>query len=304
MVKLAQNKSPLIILPRVARKSLELQARLVRRTIRRFAQKTRFKRFDLKGMPVLFANSFPKSGTHLLTQALQGFTQLGPAIDSGLPAVVMYEGDSGRTRAVHEILEDLHRLLPGDIAYGHLHAIPEVVEFLRQDGFATYFILRDPRDVVISHVHYVTDLAPRHALHRYYLDNLPDFDERLKISILGLPGIDFDFPNIRQRFEPFLGWMDCPDVMILHFEDFVADRKSVLGKVVDFAVKKGFPLNVDSEETVRILENNINPQRSPTFRSGKTGGWRSQFNPEHKRLFKDISGDLLITLGYEKDNDW
>ncbi len=56
---------------------------------------------------MLFANSFPKSGTHLLTQALQGFPQLGPAVDSGLPAVVTYEGDTGRTRSTEEILADL-----------------------------------------------------------------------------------------------------------------------------------------------------------------------------------------------------
>ncbi|RMF47890.1 MAG: hypothetical protein D6755_04510, partial [Anaerolineae bacterium] len=46
---------------------------------------------SLRDAPVLFANSFPKSGTHLLTQILQGMTHLGPAVDSGLPAVLTYE---------------------------------------------------------------------------------------------------------------------------------------------------------------------------------------------------------------------
>jgi hypothetical protein len=69
-------------------------------------------------------------------------------------------------------------------------------------------------------------------------------------------------------------------------------------------MKRGFPLDIDKEEAISVLASNIDPQRSPTFRSGKAGGWRSQFNPQHKMIFKEISGDLLIRLGYEKDNDW
>jgi hypothetical protein len=52
------------------------------------------------------------------------------------------------------------------------------------------------------------------------------------------------------------------------------------------------------------LETSINPKKSPTFRSGKTGEWKKHFTEEHKKIFKDVAGDLLIKLGYEKNNDW
>ena len=48
----------------------------------------------------------------------------------------------------------------------------------------------------------------------------------------------------------------------------------------------------------------IQPGKSRTFRSGKTGGWKEHFPREHRLLFKDVAGDLLVRLGYEKDNDW
>jgi hypothetical protein len=48
----------------------------------------------------------------------------------------------------------------------------------------------------------------------------------------------------------------------------------------------------------------IQPKKSHTFRSGKTGGWKNHFTDAHKKLFKDVAGDLLVQLGYEKDNDW
>ncbi len=283
---------------------LELQARLARRSIRRLQQMAHYRRFGLSGVPVLFANSFPKSGTHLLTQILQGFSGIGPAVDSGLPAVVTFEGDTGRARSAPEIARDLKRLKPGDIAYGHVHALPEAIAELCRPGVAPYFILRDPRDVAVSHVHYVTEMEPEHIHHDYYQNELPDFNARLRASILGRPDLEASFPNIRDRFEPYLDWLGQAEVLMLRFEDFVLDRQRAVEQVLQHALQRGFPLYVDRSQALERLIASIDPQRSPTFRSGKVGGWQSSFTPAHKDLFKQVCGDLLIRLEYEADNDW
>ena len=283
---------------------LKLQARLARRTARRLSQMLRYNRLTLQDMPILFANSFPKSGTHLLTQVLQGFTRLGPFVDSGLPALVTFEGETGRPRATGEILQDLNRLLPGDIAYGHLHATQEVADVLCQEKFIPFFILRDPRDVVVSHVHYVTDMAPNHAHHNYYVEELHNFDERLRVSIVGRPDTAMPFLDIRARFEPYTGWFDHPQVFVLHYEDFITKPEKTTGCVLDHAIQRGFSPGFDREHAIRQLAKGINPQRSPTFRSGKIGDWRRQFSQANKQLFKEVAGDLLIRLGYEQNYDW
>ena len=285
------------------------QARLARRRVRRWQALLRWRRLSLFGVPVLFANSFPKSGTHLLTQVLQGFAQIGPAVDSGLPAVVTFDGFTGRQRSQAEILSDLRRLLPGDIAYGHVHAFPDAVSYLCQDGMATFFILRDPRDVVVSHVHYIAEMAPSHIHHRYYHQVLEDFDQRLKASIVGVPVEKLEqaddkpvlepLPNIRERFEPYMGWLDLPEVLVLHYEDFLSDRQPTIQRVLEHAVQGGFQPCLPFDEAARILEASIEPQRSPTFRSGKAGGWRSAFTDEHRQLFEQVAGDLVARLGYE-----
>ena len=41
-----------------------------------------------------------------------------------------------------------------------------------------------------------------------------------------------------------------------------------------------------------------------TFRAGKTGSWKTYFIDDHKKLFKDVAGDLVVKLGCEKDNNW
>jgi hypothetical protein len=93
-------------------------------------------------------------------------------------------------------------------------------------------------------------------------------------------------------------------VLTLRFEDFLQDQELTLGSIVDHAVQRGFPLHRDRQQAIRILSESIDPQRSPTFRSGKTGSWRAAFSPENKKLFKDLAADLLIRLGYEKDTGW
>jgi hypothetical protein len=165
-----------------------------------------------------------------------------------------------------------------------------------------YFIFRDPRDVVVSHVFYVTDMEARHVHHDYYA-SIPDFNARLKVSILGRPDVDIEFPDIAGRFAPYLGWLDQPSVLNIHFEDLVNDRLATLNRIIDrFLIS--VPLQVGRELILGSLESSINPGKSPTFRSGKTGEWKKYFTDEHKLIFKDVAGDLLVRLGYEKDHYW
>ena len=78
--------------------NVPLWVRLARRTLRRVRQRLRYGVVLGGTVPVFFANSFPKSGTHLLTQVLAGFSQLGPVTASGLPAITIFEGFTGRRR--------------------------------------------------------------------------------------------------------------------------------------------------------------------------------------------------------------
>ena len=40
------------------------------------------------------------------------------------------------------------------------------------------------------------------------------------------------------------------------------------------------------------------------FRSGKVGYWKEEFTENNKNHFKNLVGDFLIELGYEKDKNW
>ncbi len=175
----------------------------------KLAQKVRFAGTPTpqNDWPILLGISFPKSGTHLLDQILLGFSNVAPYAKRLHSFYAEYEGESGRKRTPEQATAWLDSLRPRDVASAHLFARPEAVSRVCSPKFAPYFIFRDPRDVVVSHVFYVTDMEARHVHHEYY-KSLPDFDARLKVSILGRPDSEAEFPDIAGRFAPYMDWFN------------------------------------------------------------------------------------------------
>ena len=252
--------------------------------------------------PTLLGISFPKSGTHLLDQILLGFSQVAPFSKRLHSFYAEYEGESGAKRSAQQALNWLDALRPRDVASAHLFARPESIDRVCSPKFVPYFIFRDPRDVVVSHVFYVTEMESHHVHHAYY-QSLPDFNARLSVSILGRRDTDVEFPDIADRFAPYLGWLNHPEVLSIHFEDLIHDRAATLTCIMDHFLAR-VPLQTPRARILDALESAINPQKSPTFRSGKTGEWAGHFTDEHKKMFKNVAGDLLIKLGYEENYDW
>ncbi len=280
---------------------------LLRQSIYRaekFTQRVKFsaQSAPAEGWPILLGISFPKSGTHLLDQILLGFSEAAPFSRRLHSFYAQYEGETGRKRSDAETAAWLEALRPLDVASAHLFSTPETLRRVLTPAFLPYFLFRDPRDVAVSHVFYVNDMEKNHVHHAYYR-SLPNFEARLKTSIVGLPGAAVEFPDIGGRFAPYLGWLDFPQVLPLHFEELVNDRAAALNRILDHFLAR-LPLNAPRERLLAALEAAINPRKSPTFRSGKTGEWKKYFSAEHKALFKEVAGDLLLRLGYEESKDW
>ena len=92
--------------------------------------------------------------------------------------------------------------------------------------------------------------------------------------------------------------------MAILFEDFINSRDAILNAMLSEVERTDYKIPTPREKALAVLVDSIQPGKSHTFRSGKTGGWQQHFTEEHKKLFKDVAGDLLIDLGYEKNNDW
>lgn len=280
--------------------------RLARQRLRPAAKSlqavARWRRLSFEEAPHIFGNAKPKSGSHLLLQILSGFTRIMPARYVAAEPIRTIT-KAGERRPAHAILEDLHHIPAGVIGWGYLEATPENVAFLCQPGRVNYFIYRDPRDMLISHVYFATDMHEDHGMHVHY-KSLPDFGERLKVAITGIEQGGLKMVSVRQRYDGVLEWLRQRDVMCVRYEDLVENRESSLAAMLDAVERTGYRLPFPREKALGVLNAAIQPRRSRTFRAGKAGGWREHFTLEHKRLFLDVAGDLLVRLGYEKNDNW
>jgi len=278
----------------------------VRRLLRgpgKYAQAVlRWKRLFFNEAPPIFGNAKPKSGSHLLLQILNGFCRIMPYAYVDADPIRTIQKDGGR-RTVDRILADLQRVPCGVIGWGYVDPTPENVAFLCRPNRVNYFIYRDPRDMLVSQVFFATDMHEEHGMHAHY-KSLPDFGERLKVAITGIDQDGLKMVGVKQRYEGVFQWLAQPNVMCIRFEDSNNNRAATLNAMLDQVEKTGYKIPTRREKAIEILVEAIQPKKSHTFRSGKTGGWREHFTDAHKKLFKDVAGDLLVRLGYEKDNDW
>ena len=279
-------------------------------TIRRIARpygKTaqailRWRRFSFHEAPPILGNAKPKSGSHLLLQILNGFTKIMPYkyVDADPIRTI---ARNGRRRTSDEILANLKRVPQGVIGWGYVDATKENTSFLTEPGRVNYYIYRDPRDMLVSQVFFATDMHEEHGMHEYY-SSLPDFSERLKVAITGIDKDGLKMVSVRQRYEGVFQWLEQKNVMCIRFEDLINDRDATLLSMLDEVEKTGYTIPTPRDKALSILVEAIQPKKSHTFRSGKTGGWVKHFTQAHKSLFKEVAGDLLVRLGYEKNNDW
>lgn len=253
--------------------------------------------------PAVFGNAMPKSGSHLIIQVLEGLTRLGPFVNPGFPPVNRFEDN--RTLPSSAILANIRRMLPGDIRYGYVQAREPFISALTGPGRATVFVYRDPRDMLVSHVFYATELHKGHGMHEYYNQALDSMEARLNAAIQGVQEPGFELSSVRQRYDRYQGWLNQPDVLCLRFEDLISNQRASLERLLDYIQTRGeYKLDLAVHQAIDILQQAIDPKRSGTFRKGQPGNWREHFTDTNKVLFKKVSGDLLIRLGYEHDHNW
>ncbi|MEL7332541.1 MAG: sulfotransferase domain-containing protein [Cyanobacteria bacterium J06560_2] len=262
-----------------------------------------------KQKSLVLCNSYPKSGTHLLYQILYSMPGLNKWDD-----IVSVQALCGIMNTANHIRWKVGSAPDHSIVKSHLMYCDEILDILNEHQCKRLFIYRDLRDVAVSHARWVGK-EERIFLHDVYAQQ-PSFDENLMSSIQGVPvgsplGSNISQPNIGQDFSRWHGWVSDPDTLAVKFEDLVGARGggsedarlSLIKQIFDH-LEVALPTeNIEAQFGSQAM----NPTESHTFRKGgkgSKGGWKTHFKPAHKEAFKKVAGDLLIDLGYEKDNDW
>lgn len=256
----------------------------------------------LARMPVVIGNAMPKSGSHLLIQVLLGLTGIGPFVDPGLPPLSRSAGN--RNLSEPAVMANLARLNSGDIVYCYLHAREPYLSALTRAGVASFFVYRDPRDLIISHIFYAMQIHKGHGMHAYYTQELTTMEQRINAAIQGVQSPGAQLSPILTKYRNYLGWLDQGSVLSLRFEDLILQRHPTLERILDHLAARGFQPQPPRDQALQALAGAIAPHASGTFRRGQPGEWREHFTDKNKEVFKSATGDLLQRLGCEKDSKW
>lgn len=282
-------------------------------------------------VPACLINSLPKSGTHLLKKAVGllpgmhpvdfhlGPERFNPTTHGGAGgwpgeySPTMIPLGVGRPRLVPR--DEVYRALkqhvtPGSYATAHVPFSPGLALLLKELKISMVTIIRDPRDVAVSHAMYITSLPSDNpmvggSLYVYY-QSLSE-EERLMTSIVGVRK-EPDGPvlqGIRDRLESVLRWGSQPFNYTTTFERLVGphgggSREQQVHEIR--AICRHLGIDYSDREIEAVADQLFGG--TGTFRRGVIGGWKAHFTEEHTQVCKKLIGRLLIDLGYEQDDNW
>jgi hypothetical protein len=199
-------------------------------------------------------------------------------------------------------------LKPPFILFNHDSTFVQHADVLRRDDVRVLHLIRDPRDVLISAMHY-HKTSSEAWLHQTVPGN-DEIDYPKKLNALGSKHEQYLFEmenSTSSTIEEMLDWQygraNCMDV---RYEDLWQDRTMELwGQILVF-------LGFDEKEQALCKEafwkhslfgtaGNANRRHA---RSGEAQQWKHEFTPELAQAFVERFPEVLEELGYEEDERW
>jgi len=168
-------------------------------------------------------------------------------------------------------------------------------------SYQTFFVFRDPRDIVVSHYFASRRDAQRSGNPTHY-QQLADPDD-------GIPFL-IDQLDRMALFAALRSWVPVaendPHVLLLRFEDLIGPRQFELFEKLfahcDVAMPGDVLARLLKDHSFEVLSGGRQPGQEDTsshYRKGVAGDWRKHFAAAHVERFKNVTGDLVTRLGYE-----
>lgn len=247
-------------------------------------------------LPPFFFNSIPKSGTHLLFQILTALPNVSFTASNHI-----YEGLPHQLEVHRKRLSSLHE---NEFLSGHIYYSEQWRKILKEKKMKQIFLFRDPRDVLISYNHY--EEKTKSPLYQFFKKHNFSHKDRLLAIMNGVNTPEFKHQSLKEWYSKFLGWLYTDNILSIQFENLIENEKqqmTEINKIIDFLFSDR-ELPLEKSKMIQQIRNNINPSQSGTFRKGKIGSWKDEFDNDIKNTFKNSLGPVLIHLKYENNLDW
>lgn len=173
-----------------------------------------------------------------------------------------------------------------------------------------YLLEKSPRNV--HNVDKIQGIFPSSKLIVIYRDGR-DVVTSDRFFLRDHQGQSFDFADAvrgwRADMEAHLRHAEKYPVFAIAYERLLADGAPIARELFDF-----LGVRHDDRLISDILERSSfkfyagrdrgQEDRKRFYRKGVAGDWKNHFSDEDKKVFKELAGDMLVRLGYEKDLGW
>ena len=213
--------------------------------------------------------------------------------------------DKKRLMKMKYFNEILMKFKDNTYCQGHLPYSKLLEELLEKNNIKMIYIIRDPRDVVVSHFHH-------HKRDRNYegfelMNNLGSDKERILMSLKGFNlGTEFESSSMKNKINNSIGWYHSKsrNILSLKFEEIIGElgggesinQKMSIDRICEF-------LKIDGKKLLNNMDQ-IFYTKSSTFRKGIIGDWVNYYDEDVKIEVKNEIGNSIISLSYEESNDW
>lgn len=230
----------------------------------------------------------PKCGTHLVCNVVGYMLGSAPLITDQLGTV------NDVIQRAQDAKANNHFLVSHSFT-------PEMLECLIQKKYKIIFILRDPRDQLISMMYWMK----KGYWNQFTVSKIVDRNEQIEELITGaLYGWQCYEGCIGNRLA-LLKNLPSDSIYITRFELLVGvkgkGRQDLQNKEID-QIGKFLGIDLLPEQAQEIADHSFGGTWS--FREGKIGSWKEHFLPHQIELYKSLYSDLLIELEYETTKDW
>ncbi len=269
--------------------------------------------------PRIFLNGPGKSGTHLLSDCL---TLMPKVMFSGRHFTLEDFASNDDTltpdfyppyaRPAPLAEERLTRYMgacaKGMFATAHAPHHETLAAILQRFEFRQILLFRDPRDLIVSYVHFVQTDA-RHHHHDYFVRGFSDNEARINAVIDGVSADDFaqhPRPGIGTLYAGYLPWLKTPNTIMVRYEDLIGSQAGGSDQVQRETVRAVAEF-IDRSPSGAALSDIIErmySKKSLTYRKGTRGDWRNHFTANNIARFKAAAPDLLEQLGFEDSSNW
>ena len=262
--------------------------------------------------------TMPKTGTHLLQPLLEKFTGKQEIWSEAIfPQVYIRDINVMMDLLSKPNVLPLHFLQPPVERRALINALnnlqnkhqflathapytPEMESILLKRNCIVFYVIRDPRDYVISLINHRGASGADVIVDRWFKEL--NMSQKIRHTIVGTAW----YNSTRTVCDKFMPWRNSPVCCVLRFEKLVGPHGGSCTKEEQIAelrkIANALNLKVTDKYLLRIFNESFGT--GSTFRTGTTGNWKKYFSEEDKTLFKQLLGDVLIELGYEKDYNW